>query len=130
QTPDDQRYAIALVDEDQSDLSASLRAQLEQSEIVRPTVYTSDEAAARFEKRSERFVVTIPAGFGAALRAGQATPLQFRYTENDSRLLTVQRAVAAAADQVSTASLIANASLGEAERVRPFASDSERSAYF
>jgi ABC-2 type transport system permease protein len=49
---------------------------------------------------------------------------------NDTRALAAQQAVSAAADQVSNAVLAANASVAEAEKVKPFADAAAKQAYF
>ena len=130
EAPEDQRYAVAVVDADNSDLSARLRAMLEKSETVRPSVLSREVADSRFNSRSEQFVFTIPAGFGAALTAGQPAPLELKHAANDGRLPTVQRALLAAADQVGTSALIANASVGAAEEIQAFESAGQRASYF
>ncbi|GIV97562.1 MAG: putative transport permease YfiM [Herpetosiphonaceae bacterium] len=130
QASDDQRYALVVVDEDNSEFSAALRSTLEQSQVVRPTLLSREEADRRLESRRTRFVLIIPAGFGESLAAGRPIALRFRHLDNDGGALPVEQGITAAADQISSVALAANASLTEAERLRPFASAEERASYF
>ncbi len=128
----DLRNPLLVVDEDKSEVSARLGEALAASAVMRPVFKTRAEAESQFEQKdnTNTALLTIPAGFGQALMAGQPAELSVRKHPNDSRALTVEPAIRVAADQVSTAVLAARAAVAEAEQIRPFASDAARQAYF
>jgi len=126
----DNRIGVLVVDEDDSHLSARLRETLETSTVIRPDFKSRQEADQLFADEAAPALLTIPAGFGAALLAGQSVDLSLRKAAGDNRVLAAQQAVAAAAQQVSSAVTAAQASLAEAERLRPFEGETARTAYF
>jgi ABC-2 type transport system permease protein len=126
----DSRYSLAVVDEDKSVLSAELTAALDVSDVVRPVAKTRDEADAMLRENQIPAALTIPAGFGDALMAGQSADLRLGKAPNDTRALAVEQTVRAAADQVSNAVLAANASVAEAEKIRLFVDVAAKRAYF
>lgn len=126
----DSRYSLAVVDEDKSVLSAELTAALDVSDVVRPVAKTRDEADAMLRENQIPATLTIPAGFGDALMAGQSADLRLGKAPNDTRALAVEQTVRAAADQVSNAVLAANASVAEAEKIRLFVDVAAKRAYF
>ena len=126
----DNRYALVVVDEDRSALSAELTATLETSDVVRPVAKTRDEADTLLKENQVLAVLTIPAGFGEALMAGNPSRLSLGKVPNDTRPLAMEQSVRAAADRVSNAVVAANASVSEAEKIRPFADAAARQAYF
>lgn len=124
------RYGLPVVDEDASALSSQLTALLAESDVVKPVARSRAEAEALLKDGSALAVLIIPAGFGEALMAGRPFSLTLREAPNDTRVLVVEQAVHAAADRVSNGVLAANASVAEAERIRPFASAAAKQAYF
>ncbi len=130
ETDTDARFPLLVVNEDGSNLAAELGAVLEASEVIRPVFESRDEAERSFEEESALAVLTIPAGFGDALLAGQPVILSLRKSPDDNRVLAVEQSIHAAAGQVNGTMASARASVAQAERIRPFESDSARRAYF
>jgi ABC-2 type transport system permease protein len=124
------RFPVLVVDEDDSVLSGMLGAALESSDVIRPVFEVRDEAEHLFDEEDVPALLVIPLGFGQALLAGEDAELRLHKAANDNRVLAVEQAVDAAASQVSNAVAAANASVAEAERVEPFASEAARQAYF
>ncbi len=127
---DDARFPLLVVDEDRSDLSAELGAILEASEVLRPLFVGRDEAEAAFAEGEAPALLTIPAGFGDALVAGEPVELALRKVMDDNRVFAVEQAVRAAAGQVSSGVAAALVGLAERESLRPFESDADRQAHF
>lgn len=70
------RAALAIVDEDQSQLSARLRAAFVPPQFMRPEQITLEEADARLDRGRATFVLVIPAGFQREVLAGRPAELQ------------------------------------------------------
>lgn len=126
----DNRIVVLVVNEDGGALSTNLMHTLESSKSVRPEVLTADQAAKTFDAGDSPALLTIPTGFETALRAGQPLELALQVTPSNTNSLAAEQAIQAAAAQVSRALAAANGSVIAAERVRPFAGDAERTAYF
>jgi ABC-2 type transport system permease protein len=125
----DARVRLVVVDQAGSPLAAELLAALETSDAVRPEVLSLDRAEDQFSTRRVSAVLYIPAGFDlASLRAGQAG-LELRQQPNNTNALVAQQAVMAVLGRLSSSVDIANSSLAEAERRRPFESAAARTAY-
>ncbi|MGI6208075.1 MAG: ABC transporter permease [Anaerolineae bacterium] len=124
------RFPFALVDADGTDASARLVEALEASEVVDPVVLPADEAARRFADSDFPALLTIPAGFEEGLLQGTGTTVQLSVSSTDTRALTVEQAVSAAADALADAVLVASLSVAEAERIEPFPDTAAREAYY
>lgn len=124
------RFSVLVVDEDDSILSAELRAILEASDVIRPVFEVRNEAERLFGEQDVPALLVIPPGFGQALLAGEEAELHLHKAAGDNRVLAVEQAVNAAASRVSNAVAAANASIAEAERIEPFASKAAHQAYF
>ena len=129
--PTDSRYMVLVVDQDESDLSAQLIANLTASTVVKPAVTSAADAERQFDQKNSGIpaLLTIPSGFGAALLQGQQADLDVKHAPNDNRVLYVDQAVRSAGVQVSNAVAAARASVAEAARLRPFASATAEQAY-
>lgn len=125
----DKRFVLPVVDEDHSRLSGALLDALQVSSVVRPVPRTQAEAAGML-KDQRLSVLTIPAGFEAALTSAKPAEVRFRRAQGDAGMLAAEQAVEEAAGQLSGEVGAALASAAEAERVRPFESDAARQAYF
>jgi ABC-2 type transport system permease protein len=126
----DNRIRLAVVDQASTSLSSDLITALEKSESVRPDVMSLEKAESQFSQRSVSSVLVIPAGFDqASLQQGSAE-LELRQQPNNTNAIVAQRAVMAVIGRVSSAVGIATNSVAEAEKIRPFATDADRQAYF
>lgn len=126
----DNRLPVLLVDEDNGALAAELTTALSASDAVRLVPQTRAEAAQSFAGDDYPALVIIPAGFTAALHAGQPAALEISTQPDSVDALAAQQAISAAADQVGQALAVAAASVAEAERAQPFADAAARAAYF
>jgi ABC-2 type transport system permease protein len=70
------RAALAIVDEDQSQLSLRLRAAYVPPQFMPPELVTLEQADARLDRGRATFVLVIPAGFQRRVLAGRAAELQ------------------------------------------------------
>jgi ABC-2 type transport system permease protein len=70
------RAALAIVDEDQSQLSMRLRAAYVPPQFMLPELITLEQADARLDRGRATFVLVIPAGFQRRVLAGRAAELQ------------------------------------------------------
>jgi ABC-2 type transport system permease protein len=126
----DTRIRLAVVDQANTSLSADLVAALEKSDAVRPDVMTLEKAESQFSQRSVSAVLVIPSGFDQEAMQAGSVELELRQQPNNTNAMVAQRAVMAVIGRVGSAVEIANHSVAEAEKIRPFASEAERQAYF
>jgi ABC-2 type transport system permease protein len=120
----DNRIRLLVADEANSTLSADLLAALKKSETVRTDVLSRSQAEKAFEAPNASALLIIPANFDTR-RA-----LELRTQSNNLNGQAAERVVSAVAGEVGLATTIANNSLAEAGRRRPFANDAERQEYF
>ena len=126
----DNRIRLLVADQAQSPLSAQIIAELGKSETVRPDVLTHDKAESEFEARNASALLVIPADCDSAtLQTGTIT-LDLRQMPNNLNAQAAQRAVQAVLYRLGSAVSIAKDSVTEAEKIRPFASNADRQAYF
>jgi len=126
----DNRLPVLLVDDDQGALAAELTTALAASDTIRLVPQTRAEAEKSFTGDDFPALVTIPAGFTAALEAGQPTTLEVRTLPDSVNALAAEQAIHTAVDEVGRALLVAAGSVAEAERVQPFADARTRATYF
>ena len=126
----DNRTVVLVINQDGGVLSDDLVQTLESSDSVRPEVLAADAAAKAFDDGDSPALLTIPAGFETALRAGQPVTLPLQLTPSNSDSLAAQQAIQAAAAQVGRALAAASGSVSAAEQIRAFANDAERTTYF
>ncbi|MFZ0545443.1 MAG: ABC transporter permease [Candidatus Promineifilaceae bacterium] len=126
----DSAIALPVVDEDGSALSAELITTLESSDAL--TVSVRDRAAAEqiFEEDQAPAILTIPAGFEAALLAGETADISLQKGPNNANAEVVDREVSAAVGTVSQALTAARSSVETAEQLQPFDSETGRQTYF
>ena len=70
------RAALAIVDEDQSQLALRIRAAFAPPQFMPPDLITIDQADARLDRGRATFVLVIPAGFQRRVLAGRDAALQ------------------------------------------------------
>jgi ABC-2 type transport system permease protein len=126
----DNRIRLLVVDQAQSPLSAQIISELGKSETVRPDVMTLEKSEAEFSARNASALLVIPADCDSTtLRTGEIV-LDLRQTPNDLNAQAAQRAVQAVLFRLGSANGIARDAVAEAEKIRPFASEADRQAYF
>jgi ABC-2 type transport system permease protein len=126
----DNRIRLAVVDEANTPLSADMVAALERSDSVRPDLITLARAESQYSQRSVSAVLVIPAGFDQGRLQQGSLNLDLRQQPNNTNAIIAQRAVMNVIGRLSSAVDIAKKSVAEAEKVRSFASEADRQAYF
>ncbi len=126
----DTRIRLVVVDQARSPLSAGLIASLQKSESVRPDVQSLSAADSQFTQRQVSAVLVIPAEFDIQHLEQGSMQLELRQLPNNMNALIAQRAVQAVIDRIGSLVEIARSSVADAEKIRPFASDADRQAYF
>jgi ABC-2 type transport system permease protein len=126
----DNRIRLLVVDQAGSPLSAQIIAELEKSETVRPDLLALDKAESEFNARNASALLVIPADCDSqTLRTGEIV-LDLRQMPNNLNAQAAQRAIQAVLYRLGSAVSIVKDAVIEAEKVRPFASDADRQAYF
>jgi ABC-2 type transport system permease protein len=126
----DPRVRLVVVDQANSPLSSDFIATLGKSEAVRPEVLTLSKAEDQLSQRQVSAVLIIPAEFDLQHLEQGNVQLELRQQPNNMNALVAARAVQAVISRVSSAVDIANSSLAEAEKIKPFASAAAQQAYF
>jgi ABC-2 type transport system permease protein len=126
----DNRIRLLVVDQAGSSLSAQIIAELEKSETVRPDLLALDKAESEFNAHNASALLLIPVDCDSqTLRTGKIV-LTLRQLPNDLNSQAAQRAVQAVLYRLGSAVSIARDSVIQAEKIRAFASDADRQAYF
>ena len=129
-------WPLAVVDEDQSELSQKFIARLESNATVEVEMTARETALASLEDEGDETsfaaAVIIPAGFGDAVSRGDAVALDFRQNANEITTAQIlQEAVNAAAAELAGSLAAADLSVRIADRVGLFdgATESQQAAY-
>ena len=126
----DSRFQLEVVDQAQTDLSASLIDELADSTSVKPVLTKLKDAVSDFDSRLVSAILIIPEGFTTdALKDGDAE-IEFRQQPNDPDALIAYQAVQVAVERISSLVEIANASTLKAEKISAFESDDAKQVYF
>ena len=127
---EDPRIGLVVVDEAQTAISKELIGELESSTAVRPEVVTREEAESLFEERRADVVFIIPAGIDLdSLQRGSAE-VELLQQPNNMNATIAERAVLTAIRRVSSAISAAQNAVSQRESIQPFASDTDKQAYF
>ena len=128
--PADNRIHLLVADQAGSPLSQQIIAELAKSESVRPEVVTLAEGEAAFADRAASALLVIPANCDlAALETGEIV-LDLRQLPNNLNGAAAGRSVQAVLYRLGSAVSIGRQAVAEAERLRPFADEAGRSAFF
>ena len=127
---DDNRVRLVVVDQANSPLSRQMIADLNKSSAVRADSMTLDAADAGFKARQIPVMLIIPAGFDTDTLKNGTIDLDLRQQPNSMDALVAGRAIQAVIDQTGSAVSIALESVKQAEKIRPFASQAAKQAYF
>lgn len=120
----DNRIRLLVAEPTSSALTTEVLAALKKSETVRADVLPPAEAEREFEARNAAALLVFPADFE------QAREVELRQQPNSLNAQAAQRAVLAVISEIGLAATTAQNSVAEAERLRPFANDAERQAYY
>jgi ABC-2 type transport system permease protein len=124
------RVALAIVDQDGSQLSAALIEALSAGGTAAPQVLPEEEAAERFAGEEVPALLTIPAGFEASLLNGRPATVDLQEAVNDFSAQAAGQAVERAVAAVSRPLLIGQSAVTAMEGQQPFESDQARAAAF
>jgi ABC-type Na+ efflux pump permease subunit len=125
----DTRPVLAVVDLDQSALSQELQQALQASKVMRAEALPQTEAARAFKDDQAIGVLVIPGGLQAAALSG--LPFDLKLTAaNDNQSLAVEQETRAIVEQAGSAIVAARIAVAEAERLKPFAGEQAKQAYF
>jgi ABC-2 type transport system permease protein len=126
----DNRIRLAVIDEAQSELSAQLLRELEQSTSVRPDLLPADTAQSQFSERRVVALLVIPREMNEETVLESSVGLSLSQQPNNINALIVEQAARAAVQRVGSAAAIAQNAVAEAETLAPFESPTARQAYF
>jgi linearmycin/streptolysin S transport system permease protein len=127
---EDPRIWLLVVDESKTNISQQIITQLENSTAVRPEVVTRSDAQKQFDDRRADAVFIIPAGIDIASLQNGNTEVEFLQQPNNLNASIAERAVQTAIRRVSSAISAAQNAVKQRESIQPFASDSDKRAYF
>lgn len=125
----DPRSLVAVVDDDGGLLAAELLTALHASPALDLQPLPAGRAREALLGNDVAAVVHIPAGFTPRLLAGQTAEVLLQ-TAIDNRAPAIQQAVQATIAQVGSLVAASQASVAEVERLAPFATETEKQAYF
>lgn len=126
----DTRIRLIVVDQASSPLSIEFIDALEKSNSIRPDILALTKAENEFSQRKASAFLIIPPEFDIDhIRTGQVQ-LELRQQPNNVNALAAYQAVQAVIKQTASTVEIANQSTIAAEKIRPFDSPLERSAFF
>ena len=111
---EDARLAVALLDQDGSTVSAGLARLLEQSEAIRVEAVTDDAAALEAGVLDGKWAaaITVPAGYGERMEAGQPMPVGILYDPASGESMAAQNAAQnAVMRSISTGAAVSAAGL-------------------
>ena len=130
--PVDPRLPVALLDQDQSSLSADMVTLLQSSTVIRPELDETDLAAVEQRVAEEEVVVAIiiPAGYGQAIQDGQEMAIVIVGDSGSNAGRTVQTEVQVLAGRIQSAVKTASISRQLHADQQPFSSPAEEQAYF
>ncbi len=127
---EDNRIRLLVVDEANTPISQQILHELENSTAVRPEVMSHEEAQKQFDDRRADAVFIIPAGIDIASLQDGSAEVEFLQQPNNINATIAERAVQTAIRRVSSAISAAQNAVKQRESIQPFASDSEKQAYF
>lgn len=126
----DNRWAVPVVDQDQSRLSTELIAELEKSEVVRPGIYPREKAEQLLNDGEVAAILIIHPGFEDEVLSGTPVKLELVKSPNDPNVLAIEQAIYTVSGKVGNTVMAAAAAVEAAESRQPFNDESTRQAYF
>lgn len=127
---EDPRIGFLVVDEAKTSISGQIIQELENSTAVRPELVTREEAQNLFDERRASAVFIIPAGIDIDSLQNGSAEVEFLQQPNNLDATVAERAVLTAIRRVSSSISAAQNAVRQWETLRPFASETERQAYF
>jgi ABC-2 type transport system permease protein len=127
---EDPRIPLLVVDEANTEISQQVIDELESSTAIRPEVVTRDEAQSQFDDRRASAVFIIPSGIDIESLQGSSAEVELLQQPNNMDAIIAERAILTAIRRVSSAISAAQNAADQREAKQPFASDTEKQAYF
>jgi len=125
----DNRYPMALVDQDGNALAAQVLKALGESQVVRTELVSEEDARKLLDDDQVYAVVVLPAGFSKALMEGKKIEAAFLFS-NLNASQRVQGEIQAVMSRIGAAVAAAQIAVDEAETVAGFGSQAEQEDYF
>lgn len=122
--------ALLVVNQDTSQQATELINELSKSETLAVKEVTADKAEKQFEDKQAPIWLTIPAGFGDTIMAGQDGQLELHKAANNLNADSAEQAINAAVSTISRSLVVARNSLAEAKRLQPNMTEAEWRTYF
>ncbi|MEM7113173.1 MAG: ABC transporter permease [Chloroflexota bacterium] len=126
----DNRIPVLVVNGDSSELADDLLTNLAASTTIRTELVEAAAAEERFGENDHAALLTIPAGFGEVVLAGETAVLDLQQAPNNTNGVIAAQAVQAAAGRLTQAVTAASNSVQAAEALAPFADEAARQDYF
>lgn len=126
----DARIGLTVVDEANTSVSQQIVEELKNSTAVRPELSTRAEAQKQFDDRRADVVLIIPAGIDLTALQNGSAQVELLQQPNNLNATIAERAIQTAIRRVSSAISAAQNAVKQREARQPFASDTEKQAYF
>jgi len=126
----DNRIRLLVVDEAQTAISQQLIDELQNSTAVYPEAADREDAQRQFDERRASSVFIIPAGLDLEALQNGSVEVDLLQQPNNLNATVQERAVLTAIRKVSSAVSAAQNAVAQREAKQPFASDTEKQAYF
>ena len=126
----DNRWLVPVVDQDQSNLSAEIIAELKSSEVMRPEIYSLEEAEQLLNDGEVAVILIIHQGFETEVLSGTPVELELVKSPNDPNVLAIEQAIYTATGKVGNVVMAAVTAVETAEQSQPFENEAARQAYF
>src|SRR6185436_879271 len=124
------RIWLLVVDEANTSISQQIIKELENSTAVRPEVLTRTAAQKQFDDRRADAVFIIPAGVDLESLQNSSAEVELLQQPNNINATVAERAILTAIRRVSSAVSAAQNAVKQREAKQPFASETEKQAYF
>jgi ABC-2 type transport system permease protein len=121
---------LLVIDADGGDVAAELRDRLSNNATLAPDLLPASEALQLFDDNAAAALLRIPQRFSAAVAAGEAVTLDLRVQPNNTNAVAIQQAIQTEVTALSLTREVAAVAVQEAERIKPFASQAARDAFF
>ncbi|NWG08240.1 MAG: ABC transporter permease [Chloroflexi bacterium] len=127
---EDPRIRLLVVDAARTSISQQIIEELENSTAVYPEIASLEDAQDQFDNRRASAVFIIPVGIDIASLQNGSAEVELLQQPNNLNATVAERAIQTAILRVSSAVSAAQSAVRQREAKHPFASESEKQAYF
>jgi linearmycin/streptolysin S transport system permease protein len=127
---EDSRISLTVVDEANTSISQQIIEELKNSTAVHPELTTRAEAQKQFDDRRAEAVFIIPKGMDIESPQSGSAEVELLQQPNNLNATIAERAIQTAIRRVSSAISAAQNAVKQREAKQPFASETEKQAYF